>query len=300
MIPPRPPSGEHQDRRSDKPGPAASSAYQVAVAGSLDSWDAAIGRCSVGGTTMSDPERFLPSRHGFAFSNAWPSQPAVVLSTHFGQITIGNAAAGLCGGMVFVALDYWHAAIVPPTARPSPAEPLYRQIVQRLIESWNLPAGVARYYECMTMPDGDTGLDVLGRRIVIYQGLARRTVEAQWPQIRADLDRGVPAPLGVVTVASPRPADLALNHQVLAYDYDRSGAEVSVRVYDPNRGQRDDIWIRFDDSRSARSPAITHNLGIGRPVRGFFRTAYAPAPIAGPPSGSPSGVPNPASSMPGR
>ena len=65
---------------------------------------------------MSDPERFLPSRHGFAFTNAWPSQPAVVLDTHLGQINIGNAAAGLCGGMVFVALDYWHAADRP--ARP--------------------------------------------------------------------------------------------------------------------------------------------------------------------------------------
>ena len=158
---------------------------------------------------MSDPERFLPSRHGFAFTNAWPSQPAVVLDTHLGQINIGNAAAGLCGGMVFVALDYWHAAVVPPTARPAPDEWLYRQIVRRLIESWNLP-------------DGDVGVDILGRRIVIDHGLAWRTTQVQWPLIRADLDRGIPAPLGVVTVASSRPADLALNHQVLAYAYERS------------------------------------------------------------------------------
>ena len=185
---------------------------------------------------MSDPRRFLPSRHGFAFTNAWPSQPAVVLDTHLGRIDIGNAAAGLCGGMVFVALDYWHAAVVPPTTRPAPGEPLYRQIVRRLIESWNLPAGVARYYQCMNLPDGDTGVDVLGRRIVVDHGLAWRTAQVQWPRIRADLDRGIPSPLGVVTVASSRPADLALNHQVLAYDYERSGAEVSVRVYDPTAG----------------------------------------------------------------
>jgi hypothetical protein len=234
---------------------------------------------------MSDPERFVPSRHGFAFTNAWPSQPAVVVATHFGQITIGNAAAGLCGGMVFAALDYWHAAIVPPTTRPVPGEPLYRQIVRRLIDSWDLPTGIADYYQYMNLPDGDVALDVLGRQIVIDQGLTGRTVQLQWPQIRADLDRGVPAPLGVVTVASSKPADLALNHQVLAYGYDRAGTEVTVRVYDPNRGQRNDIWIRFDESMPTKPAAFTHNLGIGHPVRGFFRTAYSPAPPSADPGG---------------
>jgi len=37
-----------------------------------------------------------------------------------------------------------------------------------------------------------------------------------WAQIRADLDRGTPAALGLVTARSTKPADLALNHQVLA------------------------------------------------------------------------------------
>jgi hypothetical protein len=230
---------------------------------------------------MSDLERFLPSRHGFAFTNAWPSQPAVVVDTHFGPIAIGNAAAGLCGGMVFVVLDYWHGGVVPPTTRPAVSEPLYRQIVRRLIDSWDLPAGIAHYYRCMTLPDGDRAVDVLGRRIVVERGLTWRTVHTEWPQIEADLDRGIPAPLGLVTVGSAMPADLALNHQVLAYDYDRSGTEVSLRVYDPNRGQRDDIWIRFDDRAPAGSAALTHNLGISRPVRGFFRTEYAPVrPLA--------------------
>jgi len=272
---------------------------------------------------MSDPERFLPSRHGFAFTNAWPSQPAVVLATHLGQINVGNASAGLCGGMVFVALDYWHAAIVPPTTRPVPGETLYRQIVRRLIESWNLPTGIAQYYQSMNLPDGDIDLDVLGRHIVIDQGVTRRTVQVQWPQIRTNLDRGIPAPLGVVTVASSRPADLALNHQVLAYDYDRAGTEVTVRVYDPNRGQRNDIWIRFNESTPTKSAAFTHNLGIGHPVRGFFRTAYSPVPpsadlgadgrlvdvphpggkaTGGRPSGppGPSAIGNPTSSTPAR
>jgi hypothetical protein len=239
----------------------------------LSLWGGAVSE----GTTMSSQERLVPSRHGFAFRNAWPSEPAVSLASPFGQINVGNADAGLCGGMVFAVVDYWQAATIPPADRPAPEEPLYGHIVRRLIDSWHLPAGVAQYYQWMNLPDGDTGFDVLRRHVVIDRGLGWRTIRMQWPQIKTDLDRGTPAALGLVTVASSKPADLALNHQVLAYDYDRSGAEVSVRVYDPNRGQRDDIWIRFDTSTPTKPTAFTHNLGIGHPVRGFFRTAYAPS-----------------------
>ena len=52
---------------------------------------------------------FLASSDGFVFHNSWPSQPAVVFKTPFGKVDIGNAKGGLCGGMVFAALDYWHA-----------------------------------------------------------------------------------------------------------------------------------------------------------------------------------------------
>src|SRR5487761_1200496 len=108
---------------------------------------------------MTSPDPFLPSGQGFPFTNSWPSQPAVVLRTPFGPVNIGNAAAGLCGGMVFAALDYWHAGTPPPPRQPAPADPLY----------------------------GDLG---------------RRTISEQWPRIAADLDRGIPVPLGLVTVAS--------------------------------------------------------------------------------------------------
>ena len=226
---------------------------------------------------MPAPRSFQPSQDGFEFTNAWPSEPAVVLPTPFGKINIGNAAAGLCGGMVFAALDYWHTGILPPATRPAPGEPLYRYIVRRLVDSWHLPAGVAQYYQWMNLPDGDSGFEVFGRRVVTDRGLAWRTVQTQWPQIAADLDHGTPAALGVVTVASASPANLGLNHQVLAYGYDASATEVTVRVYDPNSGQSDGIYIRFDPRAPTRPTTFAHNLDISHPVRGFFRTAYAPA-----------------------
>jgi hypothetical protein len=215
-----------------------------------------------------DRERFLPSRHGFAFANDWPPGPAVVFATPLGRLGIGDVGAGLCGGMVFAALDYWHAGVLPPAARPARGEPLYRHVVRRLVHSWRLPVGVARYYRWMLRSD---------------PAVVRRTVDRQWPRIAADLDRGVPVALGVVTAASARPGHLVRNHQVLAYGYDVSGDGVILRVYDPNRGPRDDVSIRFRTDAGARARGFAHNLDLDAPVRGFFRVPHRPA-VPPPPS----------------
>src|SRR5712691_6252669 len=109
------------------------------------------------------PGGFEPARDGFAFTNSWPDAPAVTVPTPFGQVGIGNAANGLCGGMVFAALDYWIARQAPPKARPAPGVPLYKFIVRRLVDSWHVPAGVVEYYQWMNLPDGDVSASVLGR-----------------------------------------------------------------------------------------------------------------------------------------
>jgi hypothetical protein len=220
---------------------------------------------------------FLPSRDGFAFPNSWPSAPAVTVPTPFGPIGIGNAAAGLCGGMVFAALDYWHARETPPAHRPAAGTPLYKYIVRRLIDSWHLPAGVAEYYQWMNLPDGDASVDIFGRTLVTQRGVSWRTIEQQWPQIRASIDACSPAALGVVTVASASPAELGQNHQVLAYGYSTAGTEVAVSVYDPNSGPDDTIQIWFDTSAPTQASTFSHDLNLDSPVRGFFLTAYSPA-----------------------
>src|SRR5215211_255243 len=109
--------------------------------------------------------RFLPSRDGFAFVNSWPSQPAVVRPTPLGTLTLGDAAAGLCGGMVFAALDYWQSGAPPPPRRPEADHPLYCFIVHRLVDSWRVPVGVAQYYQWMRLPDSDATFTLLGRSV---------------------------------------------------------------------------------------------------------------------------------------
>ena len=235
------------------------------------------------------PTRFLPSTDGFQFANSWPDEPAISVATPFGRIGIGNAARGLCGGMVFGALDFWHARRVPPTGQPARGEPLFRFIVRRLIQSWHMPAGVARYYYWMNLPDTDAQLRIVGAAVLRRRGLAVRTIAEQWPRIRAEIDAGLPAALGVVTVASANPLQLGHNHQVLAYAYQVDGTQVALQVYDPNSGPSDDVYIRFDtgfdtaafDTAGPQAEApravFTHSVNIGWPVRGFFRTAYSPA-----------------------
>jgi hypothetical protein len=215
---------------------------------------------------------FLPSRHGFAFANSWPTVPAISVRMPAGRLGIGNAALGLCGGMVFAALDYWHAGRLPPASQPAPGTPLFRFVVRRLIESWHIPAGVAGYYRGMLSSDA---------------GLARRTISGQWPRIRALLDDGQPAPLALVTVASASPLLLGRNHQVLAYGYTIEGLEVTLAVYDPNSGPDDSVVIRFSiaggsggsspRASTAGGSRFAHNVTIGWPVRGFFLSHYRPA-----------------------
>jgi hypothetical protein len=230
------------------------------------------------GSSSPGEAAFLPSRDGFAFTNSWPPAPAISIPTPFGPLGIGNAASGLCGGMVFAALDYWHAGQPPPAVRPGPAAPLYQFIVRRLIASWHIPAGVATYYQWMNLPDADGGITVLGRTLIAQHGLSWRTVRQQWPQVQARIDSGQPAPLGLVTVASASPANLVHNHQVVAYGYQIAGQQVTLNVYDPNSGPDDGIWIVFDTADPAAGTTFAHNLSIRWPVRGFFLTAYSPAP----------------------
>lgn len=191
--------------------------------------------------------------------------------------------------MVFAALDYWHAGLAPPAARPGPGTPLYRYVVRRLIQSWNIPAGVAGYYRGMLSSDAT---------------LARRTVARQWPRVRALLDSGQLASLGLVTVASANPLLLGRNHQVLAYGYTIDGPVVTLAVYDPNSGPDDGVRIRFStaggsgprgsgvtpgstaspqaSTARASTAGFAHSINIGWPVRGFFLTRYT---TARPPAG---------------
>src|ERR1700704_1817227 len=174
---------------------------------------------------------FLPSTSGLHFSNYYPHEPEIVVKLPLGpSLALGDAANGLCGGMVFVVRDYFEAKRpVPADTEPPPGgSPLYQYIVKRLMESFNLPLGIGRYIELMepAFPDVGLGFGLPGRASVMLRN--------EWPRIQTDLDAGHPVPLGLVKIKSSQPRDLCKNHQVLAYGYDLNGTDLTLWLYDPN------------------------------------------------------------------
>lgn len=219
---------------------------------------------------------FLPSANGLHFTNSWPHVPDFEVDLGpFGKVPIGDASNGLCGGMVYTVIDVFEAAL-PPIAdliNPPAGSPLFKYLAARLLDSFDVPAGVTKYYKWMTTADHDTKVWFVPRR-----GVAWRTIKDEWPSIKADIDAGRLAPLGLVTVQSADPGALGHNHQVLAHAYDIDDMNrLTLRLYDPNTRQSraDDVALSLDLSQPTRTTAITHNVNISRPIRGFFRTRYA-------------------------
>src|SRR5207302_3920487 len=107
---------------------------------------------------MGKLANFLPSQNGLHYPNSWPHIPDLKLSTPFGEIGIGDAANGLCGGMAFAVRDLFEAHDVPPATATNPTgdSPAFNYIVGRLFDSFNIPSGVAQYFEWMNTPRHDT------------------------------------------------------------------------------------------------------------------------------------------------
>jgi hypothetical protein len=217
---------------------------------------------------------FRPSRDAFQFANNFPPTPAVTLDLGpAGMIGVGDASNGLCGGMVFAVRDAVEAERTMPadTTPPAPSSPLFGYLVRRLIDSWDVPGGVFRYVRWMVTPDGDSGLGPFS-----VQGVGGLTIREQWPHLREAIDAGRLTPLGLVTQHSADLTRIGLNHQVLAYGYLLDGDRVELSVYDPNTpvAMADEARIGFSLATPAKPAPMTHNLGIGHPVRGFFISRY--------------------------
>jgi hypothetical protein len=222
--------------------------------------------------TMRTVPGFLPSTSGFAFANAFAKVPVRRIGIP-GVVTvpIGDASNGLCGGMAFAARDYFEQGRPRPKNTTPPSKgALFDYIVKRLFDSFDLPFGPGRYLALMNplLPDGETLWSRLG---LAPHGRAWRMVMQEWPQVRADIDAGHPCPLGLVRLKSADPFELKRNHQVLAYGYDLTGSQLTLRLYDPNRPADDDVALSLDLANT------TVPIRASPPVFAFFRVPYRAA-----------------------
>jgi hypothetical protein len=209
---------------------------------------------------------FLPSVQGFHFSNAWPSGPTV----RFGPldprwIGIGNAANGLCGGMVYTVGDLFAAGIAMPADREPPANgsPRFGAIVRRQVESLAFLSVPVRFWLRSAL-----GGSIGGDR-------ARATLDREWPKAKALLDAGHVAMIGLIRVASANPWNLTRNHQVMAWGYAEDGWGVTLRLYDPNWPDRDDVTVTIQLDPALRPTGLSQSTG--EPLLGWFVLPYSPA-----------------------
>lgn len=213
---------------------------------------------------------FTPADSGFHFPNRFAREPVLVLSLGVVRLPIGDASRGLCGGMVFAARDLFDAGLPPPpgTEAPRRGTTLFRYLVRRLLSSFDLPAGPIRYLLWMALPS---------RSFIGIRGVAARTA-SEWTRIRAELDQGRPAALGLVRARSVNPLTLARNHQVLAYGYDldEDTGALGIPAYDPNHPDDDGPALQLRLGQDQVVGRIGYVQGE-RAVRGFFLTRYRPS-----------------------
>jgi hypothetical protein len=221
---------------------------------------------------------FLPSINGFHFDNIFESVPSLKL---IGDLRYGDASKGLCGGMVYAALDYFIAGLDIPSI---PKEDLslrygsplhgsiFNYIGKRLFSSFDVPTGVWNFIELMhpNFPDFQARKGVLG---LPPRSRAWRMVRQEWPSIKTQLDTGQPCPLGMICIKSSDLKRLGENHQVLAYGYDLVGNDLTLFIYDPNNHDDDDITLKLNIVDPEHKTSVTYSGPEN--VNCFFQTNYA-------------------------
>jgi hypothetical protein len=208
---------------------------------------------------------FLPSTNGFHFANAWPHGPTVRFGPLDPRIVgVGDAADGLCGGMVYTAADLFAAGVPIPADRDPFANgsPRFNAIVRRQVESLDWLRVPVRYWLRSAL-GGSFGGD-----------RARGTLENEWPRAKAELDAGRVVQIGLIRVASWNPWQLTMNHQVMAWGYAEDGRGVTLNLYDPNWPDRDDVTISIQLDPAFRPTGLSQSTG--EPLLGWFVLPYRP------------------------
>ncbi len=177
---------------------------------------------------------FVPSTHGLHFANRFLPGPTVRLGPLDPRLVgIGDASAGLCGGLAWYARERFEAGLPVPadTQPPANGSPLFVALVRRQVRSLDwLRTPLAFWWSAAFGADRT----------------ARRSREIEWLRIRATLDRPRLAMVGLIRHQGLNPIHMTRSHQVLGYGYELEGDTVTLQLYDPNWPDRDDVEVVMD------------------------------------------------------
>lgn len=174
---------------------------------------------SVRGTDGWVTTPFDPSLYGFRFRNAFAD------SYYLDVIH----APGLCGGMVYAALDAYNASQPVPTTRTTPSthDPFGAYIKQRQEDSILGWQGV-KFIGLISNPDD--------------AALRAWSVGDEWDKLRRYIDAGKPMPIGLIAAPYRFLFNAANSHQALAYGYQETPDGKAILVWDPNVGESV-LWL---------------------------------------------------------
>ena len=195
---------------------------------------------------------FLPSVNGLHFANRWEPGPTVRLGPIDPRwVGIGDAKDGLCGGMCWFVRERFEAGLPIPADRVAPANgsTLFRAIVGCQLRSLRWLTVPWRFWRAASMSPA---------------ALTRATLTGEWPRIRRELDAGRLALVGLIRHHGWSPMQLSRDHQVLAFGYsvDPGSVSITLRLYDPNHHDRDDVTITLS--------AAGQTQATGEPLLGLI------------------------------
>ncbi len=227
--------------------------------------------------------KFDPKVHGFEFTNYFTGDILVDLPV-IGRLDLGDTTYGLCGGMVFSALDTFKlGATTPdvPTTPPASGTPIRSYVYERQMDSlkydnWFL---VQKLIKWMRKPLKDQTVPnplAKGGKNVLERGLITLSRRQFKEKIRPALDEGRPVPIVLVKadgedMATNPKAAFSKNHQVLAIGYHKYGDDWQIDIYDPNFPNT--TQTLHTDGRYQTERGKTAHTGK---FRGFFRAPYNP------------------------
>ncbi len=213
---------------------------------------------------------FLPSVHGLHFANRFESGPTVKLGfIDPRMVGVGDASAGLCGGMsVFVQERFAAGQPIPAdVVAPANGSPLFQMLVRRQVQSLDWLRGPMRFW-FMGLRGGDWA--------------RTRSLTVEWPRIRATIDQGRLALVGLVRHEGWNPWNLTESHTVVAFGYSIAdpGPDGSPGRHHapPVRPELAGSGRRLAQPRADRAVAIDGRGAVRGPVARLIRCRRVPAP----------------------
>lgn len=209
---------------------------------------------------------FDPARHGLGFVNSFDND----FVREFDIRT-----NGLCGGMVYTALDYYHARVAVPrqTHRPAVNTALHDYIYDRQVNS--IADNADKWAELGFNPLGARNGEFFNWGLQGFNG-------GRLQELRAKIDRGHPVPLGLWHYDGHAGGD----HQVLAIGYDtgrytgdlgRYREDLKIFVYDPNHPNETKVLVP-DLERGGYRYTDQNKLWLTYFVDGKYRASRPPPP----------------------